>query len=81
MNRYERKKLTQKKMKNLYDNKVYFVYKHEKDGKEYYQRLYMSGGRKYAKRETNRKLRNSKVDYKLNGCAYRRKFDYWWTLF
>lgn len=82
MNGYERKKITQKKMKKLYHKKKsYFVCKREKGGKEYYQRLYLSGCRKYAKRETNRKLRNSKVDYDLKGCAYRRKFDYWWTLF
>lgn len=82
MNKYERKKITQKKMKKLHENGVYFVScKSNKDGCEYYQPLYLSGCRKYAKRRTNRMLRKSRNDFNLKGCAYRRKFDYWWTLF
>lgn len=82
MNNYERKKLTQKKMKKLHEKHVYFITdKTTESGKIYYQRLYLSGCRKYAKRETNSKIRNSKSDFNLKGCAYRRKFDYWNTLF
>ena len=82
MNRYERKRLTQKKLKKLHDNEVYFVYsKSTKNGQTYYQPLQFSGCRKYAKKQTNRKVRNSRNDFKLKGCAYRRKFDYRYTLF
>lgn len=81
MNRHERKRLTQKKLKKLYEQDVYFVTKKGTGDFKYYQRVYLSGIRKFAKRETNRKLRNSRNDFKLKGCAYRRKFDYWYTLF
>ena len=82
MNRYDRKRITQNKLKKKCRDYVYFVEeKTDDDGKAYYQRFYMSGVRKLAKRETNRRLRKSKNDYKLRGCAYRRKFDYWNTLF
>ena len=83
MNRYERKRKTQQKMKKLHDDNVYFItHKSDKEsGEEYYQRLYLSGCRKLAKKRTNRIIRNSKNDFNLRGCAYRRKFDYWWTLF
>ena len=83
MNRYERKRKTQKKMNKLHDENVYFItHKCDSDTeKRYYQRLYMSGKRKYAKKRTNRIIRNSKNDFNLTGCAYRRKFDYWWELF
>ena len=82
MNRYERKRKTQKKLKKLHDNNIYFVYSKSTDKDEtYYQPLHMSGCRKVAKRQTNKRVRNSRNDFKLKGCAYRRKFDYWWTLF
>lgn len=82
MNRYTRKRKTKEKMKKLHDKHVYFISKKDTDnGEVYYQRLYLSGCRKLAKRETSRKIRKSKNDFKMNGCAYRRKFDYWNTLF
>lgn len=81
MNRYERKRLTQKKMKKLHDEGVYFVSCKENGEKEYYQPLHLSGCRKYAKRRTNRIVRKSRSDFSSKGCAYRRKFDYWYTLF
>ena len=82
MNYYDRKKLTQKKMKKLHDKGSYFVSQRTTENDEvYYQRFYLSGCRKYAKRRTNRIIRKSKSDFKLKGCAYRRKFDYWYTLF
>ena len=82
INRYDRKRITQKKMKKLHDNNVYFVYsKDNDDGEEYYQPLHLSGRRKYAKRRTNKILRKSRNDFNLGGCAYRRKFDYWWEIF
>ena len=82
MNRYDRKRITQKKMKKLHDNDCYFVdLKEDSEGDENYQPLHLSGCRKYAKRRTNRILRKSRNDFNLRGCAYRRKFDYWYTLF
>ena len=67
-------------MKKLYDNNVYFVSdRMGREDKVYYKRFYLSGPRKFAKRETNRKYRKSKE--LLQGCAYRRVYDYWWTLF
>lgn len=82
LNRYDRKRITQRKMKKLHDNNCYFVYlKDDNKGGKYYQPLYLSGCRKYAKRRTNRILRKSMNDFNLRGCAYRRKFDYWYTLF
>lgn len=83
INRYERKRKTQEKLRKLHENKVYFVSKKgTSDGKKvYFQPLYLSGCRKYAKKRTNRILRKSRDDFNLKSCAYRRKFDYWWTLF
>lgn len=81
LNKYDRKRITRKKMKKLHDNGVYFVSCKSSDKGEYYQPLHLSGCRKYAKKRTNRILRKSRNDFNLRGCAYRRKFDYWWTLF
>ncbi len=82
MNRYERKLITKKKLRKLHENSSYFVYEKESPkGKSYYKRLYLSGCRKYAKRQTNRLVRKSKESFCSKGCAYRRKFDYWYTLF
>lgn len=83
MNRYDRKKITQNKMKKLHENeKSYFVSEKESaNGEVYYQPLHLSGCRKYAKKRTNRIIRKSRNDFSNRGCAYRKKFDYWWTLF
>lgn len=68
-------------MKKLEECNSYFLSEKENEnGETYLCPFYMSGCRKFAKKQTSRKLRKSN-DFKLNGCAYRRKFDYWYTLF
>lgn len=81
LNRYDRKRKTQLKMRKLYNRNCYFVTRKYSREFEYYQRLYLSGKRKYAKRVTNRKIRHGRNKSKKKGCAYRREFDYWYTLF
>lgn len=81
MNRYERKMMTKKKLKKLHEDYSYFISeKEDENGYTFLRPFYLSGCRKLAKQETNNKIRNSN-DFKLKGCAYRRKFDYWNTLF
>lgn len=83
LDRYSRKQKGKSHFERLAKQGVYFVYEteNEQTGKKYVKRLYLSGCRKLAKRETNRKVRNSKNDFSLKGGGYRKKFDYWWTLF
>lgn len=82
LNRYERKLITKRKLKKLHDKSSYFVYETESPkGQKYYKRLYLSGSRKFAKRQTNRLVRKTKENICSKGCAYRRKFDYWYTIF
>lgn len=72
---------TRKKLEKLREDNSYFLSEKSNEfGETYLRPFYLSGCRKYAKRMTNRKLRKSN-DFKLKGCAYRRKFDYWNTLF
>lgn len=82
-NGYFRKQKAKKRLEKLAKQGVYFVYEAEnkESGKKYFKKFYLSGCRRYAKRETNRKVRQSKNDFKLKGCGYRKKFDYWNTLF
>lgn len=83
LNRYARKQRAKRKKKRLADQGVYFVYEKEcrETGNKYVTQFYLTGSRKLAKRETNRKIRNSKNDFSLKGGGYRKKFDYWWTVF
>lgn len=53
----------------VYDNKPYLV------------RFSLSGCRGFAKRETNRRIRQDKTFVSNKPGAYRRVFDYWDTLF
>lgn len=81
LNRYERKMKSRKKLRRLHEENSYFVYEKENEnGETYLCPFYLSGCRKFAKKQTSKRLRKSN-DFKLNGCAYRRKFDYWYTLF
>lgn len=80
-NRYERKRKTQLKMRKLYDDDCYFVTRKGSREESYYQRLYLSGKRKFSKQRTNRKIRGNRNEMMKKGCAYRREFDYWYTLF
>lgn len=79
LNRYERKKITQKRLKKVADLYGYFIRFDEK--KQIYTRRYISGVRGYAKWCSRRKIRNRYdfATYKSN--SYRRLFDYWYTIF
>jgi len=62
-----------------YDDRNYFnIIKISDGGKIYSQRLYMSGLKKYCRKQTNRKIRHSSVG---NHGEYRKMFDYWNTVF
>lgn len=62
-----------------YDNRNYFnSIRQNKDGKLYARKIYMSGMKKYCRKQTNRKVRKSNAG---NYGAYRKTFDYWYTLF
>jgi hypothetical protein len=77
LNKYERKKIDQQRLKRL-SNHWWTVYYKEDENR--YIKIYYSGRRKYAKYCSNRKVRNSN-DFPLRGNGYRKVFDYWWTIF
>lgn len=78
LNRYECKKMTQKKAKNLTSMIWWATYYREDEG--YYKRCYESGRKKYAKYCTNRKVRH-RNDFSLKCGGYRKVHDYWWDVF
>lgn len=47
----------------------------------YIQPLKLSKTRKFAKKQTNKRIRQRKYDYLLEGANYRKVYDYWWTVF
>jgi len=62
-----------------YDYRNYFNSIRQNDAGELYARkIYMSGMRKCCRKQTNKKVRHSVVG---NYGAYRKMFDYWYTLF
>ena len=50
------------------------------DKERYWKFCYLSGCRKFAKRQTNRKIRNNKNLELTNPSDYRKVFDYDWTI-
>lgn len=81
LNRYARKKETQRRLRRGSKYNYFITERENKTGDIWYSRMYLSGCRKLAKKQTNKKVRKSRNDFSQRGCAYRRKFDYWWTLF
>jgi hypothetical protein len=81
LNRYECKKITQKKLKKLHDLHCYFVRIDSFNELGFYRRVYLSGRRGYAKWCSRRAVRNREdfTTYKSN--SYRKVFDYGWTLY
>lgn len=78
-------------LKNLANNSDFFpssayaVYKdndRNDDNILYYKRAYASdyGDTKFIKRQTNKRIRKMKYDFRKKSCDYRKTFDYWWTL-
>ena len=62
-----------------YDDSNYFNrIKKDENGNFYAQKRSVSNLRKYCKKQTNRKFRKTNVG---NYGAYRKLFDYWYTLF
>jgi|GEM_PF-1877285 len=78
LNKYERKKIDQQKLKKLSELSWWVVY--YCDDRQRYIRCNYSGRKKYAKYCSKRKVRNSN-DFPLRGNGYRKVFDYWWTIF
>ena len=70
------------KLERLSDQGVYMVYKKKNHdtGNTFVTRFYLSGLKKEAKKQTNKRIRKS-VQFPLNGGGYRKVFDYWWTVF
>ena len=81
VNRYKRKRKREDKLQRLVNNNSYVVYTKERDGKEYIVRVYSSGRKGFAKKQSNRVIRNSRNDFQLKGSGYRKKYDYWWTVY
>ncbi len=76
LNQYKRKKITQRKLKKLHRERCYSVWNRGK----YYDKYYLSGRKKVAKKITNKKLRQYK-GYVGDGGNYRKFHDYWWNIF
>ena len=56
------------------------IIKEDETGNQYTQRIYLSKIRKYAKKQTNHKIRHMKHEEISNYAAYRRVFDYAYEL-
>ncbi len=81
-NRYYSDKKAKNRLKKLYEQGVYSVYKakNKDTGKEYLYKFYLSGRKKMAKKQTNKKVRN-KNNFPLKGAGYRKVYDYWWEVY
>lgn len=79
---YKRKRGDKKKLNKLIKIDSYFVHP-ARYNRNFYTRIYLSGCRKYAKNQTNRRIRRHvNFDDKISSPSYYRKvFDCWWTLF
>jgi len=78
---YAKKRQHKNHLKNRYkrltDSGSWFYYKDQ-----YYKTLTLSVCRGMCKKQTNRRLRRLRHDViGSNPSAYRKVFDYWWTLF
>ena len=78
LNHYKRKRIDRIKKEKLAKISWFPVW-YDEDKKQY-RHLYLSGCRKYAKRQTNKIIRNTN-NFQLKGSGYRKTFDYWNTLF
>lgn len=73
-----------------------FLNRHEEHYSDYYKRYwhlyYLSGAKKFAKKQTHKKGRlknrnllelynNQKDEELLNNSVYHKQFDYWWTVY
>ena len=81
INHYEQKLKTKKKIEKLINEKSYFYSIKENDNdEEYYTRFYLSGCRKFAKRNSSKKVRYYQNQIP-KGAYYRKIYDYWNDLF
>lgn len=81
-NRYYSDKKAKNRLKKLHEQGVYSVYKakNKDNGKEYLYKFYLSGRKKMAKKQTNKKVRN-RNNFPLKGAGYRKVYDYWWEVY
>lgn len=81
-NKHYLNKKAKERLKRLHKQGVYTVYKavNKDTGKEYPYKFYLTGRRKMAKRQTNKKVRK-RNDFSLKGAGYRKVHDYWWEVF
>ena len=79
LNKYERKKITYKRLKKLHSISLYTCGAYEKNGR--LTRFYLSGRKGYAKWCSDRKVRHGNKEFCLRGGGYRKVFDYWWTVY
>lgn len=85
LNKYNRKKITQQKLRNLKGICCWYVVGEAKEG--YLYRCYVSkrskrssiSRAKFYKRLSNHMVRHNQ-DFKLKGNNYRKVFDYWWEV-
>lgn len=75
LNQYERKKIDKKKLDKLYGVVWWAVW----NNGEYKGRSYLSNRKKFAKKMTNKKIRQYKGSIG-NGSCYRKIYNYWWEV-
>lgn len=81
-NRYNRKRIREKKLRDLEEKGAYATTtKESEEGKEYLTRFYLSGRKTFAKKQSNKVIRKSRNNFSLYGGGYRKKYDYWWTVY
>lgn len=67
-----------------YQSQVYYVNELWRNSprEPFFRRFYLSGRKKFAKKQTNKRLRTHNYKYfDRNYSGYRKVFDYWWTVY
>lgn len=77
LNRYVRKRLTQLKLEEKFKNRKTPWWTIQDKG-EYFQRIYVQS--KKIRKISNKRVRKYKGEL-ISASAYRKVYDYWWTIF
>jgi len=77
-NRYERKYAKRNRLEEIHKQSLHPVWYDKEEQR--YRRCYYSSRKKFAKKQTNRKIRHTK-DFSASGSEYRKLFNYWGSVF
>jgi len=82
-NKYIRKGIRKKILRDLQSKNVYQVYEKEdkETGNRYLKMVYYCGRRKLAKKMTNKIIRQSKQSINLQNGEYRKVYNYFWEVY